>query len=90
MEADQLQVRRENERMRPLEASLREQERNSMKNEDLYAQNIRFEEKSEAEKAKLESALSTLALLRSPALSSPSVGFGSPEMAFSSPNLYAL
>ena len=58
MEADQLQARREYERVRRVEVSLREQERNSMKNEDLYAQNIRFEEKSEAEKAKLESALS--------------------------------
>ena len=61
-----------------------------MKNEDVFAQNVRFEEKSEAEKAKLENALSTFALLRSPALTSPSVGFGSPEMAFSSPNLYDL
>ena len=62
--------------MRQVEANLREWERNSMKNEDLFAQNVRFEEKLEAAKAKLENVLSAFALLTSPALTSPSVGFG--------------
>ena len=44
MEVNQLQARREYDRMRQVEANLRELERNSMKSEVVFAQDVRFEE----------------------------------------------